>query len=175
MSSTRTQIFVYMNNTKLRYSSYSSCALFSLGDVSQALQHLQLLLQSRGAFFNDFIMEGLRFSSSLYMMLIWLRAFQWVLNNLNSAKEKLNPSLANFRSFFEDPSADTYIEEIIRHMTNNEQQRVAPTRSSGKRRLAELADSDDGGDDINLPGPSYLQQRQEIHSDISDENKQILK
>ena len=156
MSSTRTQTFVYMSNTKLRYSSYLSCALLSLGDVSQALQHLQLLLQSRGAFFNEFIMEGLRFSSSLYLMLIWLRVFQWVLNNPNSVKEKLNPSLANFRSFFEDPSADTYIEGIIRHMTNNEQQQVAPTRSSGKRRLAELADSDDDDEDINLPGPSYL-------------------
>ena len=156
MSSTRTQIFVYMNNTKLRYSSYSSCPLFSLGDVSQALQHLQLLLQSRGAFFNEFIMEGPRFSSSLYLMLIWLRAFQWVLNNPNSVKEKLNPSLANFRSFFEDPSADTYIKGIVSHMTNNEQQRVAPTRPSGKRRLAELADSDDDDEDSNLPAPSYL-------------------
>ena len=77
--------------------------------------------------------------------------------------------------FFEDPSADTYIKGIISHMTNNEQQPVAPTRSSGKRRLAELADSDDDDRDINLPGPSYLKRRQEIHSDNSDENKQILK
>ena len=139
-----------MNNIVLRYSSYSSCALFLLGYVSQALRHLQLLLQSKGAFFDEFIMEGLRFSSSLYMMLIWLRAFQWVLNDPNSVKEKLNPSLTNFRSFFDNHSADTYIEGIIRHMTNNEQQCVAPTRLSGKRKLADLADSDDGNN-INLP------------------------
>ena len=51
---------------------------------------------------------------------------------------------------------------------------MAPTRSSGKRRLAALADSDDDGEDINLPSPSYLKQRQEIHSDNSDENEQIF-
>ena len=76
--------------------------------------------------------------------------------------------------FFEDSSADTYIKGIISHITNNEQQHVAPTRSSGKRRLAALADSDDDGEDINLPSPSYLKQRQEIHSDNSDENEQIF-
>ena len=46
----------------------------------------------------------------------------------------------NFGSFFDDPSADTYIEVIIRHISNNEQQRVTPTRSLGRRRLAELVD-----------------------------------
>ena len=73
-----------------------------------------------------------------------------VLNDPNRVKEKLNPSLTNFRSFFGNPLADTYIEGIIRHMANNEEQCVAPTRLSGKRKLADLADSDDDND-INLP------------------------
>ena len=120
MTSTRTQMYVFMNNIILRYNSYSSCALFLSGDVSQAFRHLQLLLQSKGAFLNEFIMEWLRFNSSLYMMLIWLRSFQWILNNPNSVKERLNPSLINFRSFFDDPLADTYIEGIIKHMRNND-------------------------------------------------------
>ena len=74
------------------------------------------------------------------MMLIWLPAFHWVLNNPNGVKERWNTSLTNFRSFFDDPTADIYIEVIIRHISNNEQQRVTPTRSLGRRRLAELVD-----------------------------------
>ena len=107
-------------------------------------------------------------------MLIWLRSFQWVLNNPNSVKERLNPSLTNFRSFFDNPLADTYIEGIIKHMTNNELQCVAPTRSLGKRRFADLANSDDE-DDTNLPRPSFLERRNEVNSDNSDESEQIVK
>ena len=118
-------------------------------------------------------MEGLRFCSSLYMMLIWLRAFQWVLNNPKCVKEKLTPTLTNFRSFFDDPSADMYREDIIRQMANAEK-RVALTKSSGKRRLAKLLDSDEE-DDINLLGPSFLQRRDQLASDDSDQSELIIK
>ena len=117
-------------------------------------------------------MEGLRFTSSLYTMLIWLRGFQWVLNNPKSVKEKLNPTLTNFRSFFDDPSAVTYIGKIIRHMAQNELQRLPPTKSLGKRRLAELLNSDED-DSLNLPGPNFLEQRNELLSDDSQSLKRV--
>ena len=117
-------------------------------------------------------MEGLRFTSSLYTMLIWLRGFQWVLNNPKSVKEKLNPTLTNFRSFFDDPSAVTYIEKIIRHMAQNELQRLPTTKSLGKRRLAELLNSDED-DSLNLPGPNFLEQRNELLSDDSQSLKRV--
>ena len=117
-------------------------------------------------------MEGLRFTSSLYTMLIWLRGFQWVLNNPKSVKEKLNPTLTNFRSFFDDPSAVIYIEKIIRHMAQNELQRLPPTKSLGKRRLAELLNSDED-DSLNLPGPNFLEQRNELLSDDSQSLKRV--
>ena len=63
-------------------------------------------------------MEGLRFCSLLYIMLIWLHTFHWVLNNPKCVKEKLTPTLTNFRSFFDDRWGDIYIEGIIRQMNN---------------------------------------------------------
>ena len=67
------------------------------GDKQQALNHIQMLLESRSEFLNEFIMEGLLFSSSLYMTLIWLRVFLWDLHNPKTVKEKMNPQLEGFR------------------------------------------------------------------------------
>lgn len=87
-------------------------------------------------------------------------------------QERLNPALTNFRSFFDDPSAVTYIEKIIRHMAQNELQRLPPTKSLGKRRLAELLNSDED-DSLNLPGPNFLEQRNELLSDDSRSLKRV--
>lgn len=67
------------------------------GDKQQALNHIQMLLESRSEFLNEFIMEVLLFSSSLYMTLIWLRVFLWDLHDPKTVKEKMNPQLEGFR------------------------------------------------------------------------------
>ena len=54
-------------------------------------------------------MEGLRFSSTLYMTLIWLQVFRWVPDFPNTVKKMMNPQLEGFRDFFNDPTADNYL------------------------------------------------------------------
>ena len=109
-----------------------------------------MLLESRSEFLNEFITEGLRFSSSLYMTLIWLRVFRWVLNDPKSVKEKMNPQLGGFKDFFEDPTADNYMNCVFKEICKSYSQ-AAPSKSNTKRRLDEIYDSDDTDDDRVLP------------------------
>ena len=109
-----------------------------------------MLLESRSEFLNEFITEGLRFSSSLYMTLIWLRVFRWVLSDPKSVKEKMNPQLGGFKDFFEDPTADNYMDCVFKEISKSYSQ-AGPSRSNTKRRLAKIYDSDDSDDERVLP------------------------
>ena len=126
------------------------CVFASLGDKKQALKHLQLLLESKSEFLNEFMMERLRFSSSLYMTLIWLRVFRWVLHFPDTVKRKMNPQLEGFRDFFEDPTADKYLECIFDEISKTSSQ-PGPSKSNVKRRLADISDSDESDDEAALP------------------------
>ena len=95
-------------------------------------------------------MEGLRFSSSSYMALIWLRVFRWVLDFHQSVKKKMNPQLEGFRNFFKDPTADNYLACIFEEISKTSSQ-AAPSNPNTKRRLADILDSDDGDDEATLP------------------------
>ena len=60
-------------------------------------------------------------------------------------------------------------------MTNiNVGVRLPPTKSPGKRRLAEPLDSDED-DDLNLPGPSFLEWQNQLLSNDSDKSQSLNK
>ena len=60
-------LFKYYLNTSL----YICIFFFFSGDKKQGFKHLQLFFEFKSEFLNEFIMEGLCFSSSLYMTLVW--------------------------------------------------------------------------------------------------------
>ena len=60
-------------------------------------------------------------------------------------------------------------------MTNiNVGERLPPTKFPGKRRLAEPLDSDED-DDLNLPGPSFLEWQNQLLSNDSDKSQSLNK
>ena len=60
-------------------------------------------------------------------------------------------------------------------MTNiNVGVRLPPTKSPGKRRIAEPLDSDED-DDLNLPGPSFLEWQNQLLSNDSDKSQSLNK
>ena len=54
---------------------------FPLGNVGYAINKIQRFACSKSASFTTFIEEGLRFSSLLYLMLIWIRVLKFVFEN----------------------------------------------------------------------------------------------
>ena len=109
------------------------------GDKQQALNHIQMLLESRSKFLSEFIIEGLRFRSSLYKTMIWLRIFRWVLHDPKTIKEKMNPQLEGFKNFFDDPTADNYMNCVFKEISNTYSQ-PDPSRSNTKRCLLQNND-----------------------------------
>ena len=63
--------------------------LFILGDVREALNKVKQYVTSESAFFNAFLEEGLRFSTSVYLCLIWICVLKQVFQNSNEAVEHL--------------------------------------------------------------------------------------
>ena len=69
---------------------YNTCLFnifFISGDVREALQKVKQYVTSESAFFNAFLEEGLRFSSSMYLCLIWIRVLKHVFENPSEAFE----------------------------------------------------------------------------------------
>ena len=54
---------------------------FRSGNVEDALKKIKKLIFWKSAFFQAFIEEGLKFTSSLYLMLIWIRVLRFVCEN----------------------------------------------------------------------------------------------
>ena len=61
--------------------------LFPLGDIEHALKKIRKFVCSKLAFLEAFIEEGLKFSSSLYLMLIWIHIFKFVFENPTEVKK----------------------------------------------------------------------------------------
>lgn len=80
---------------------------FFSGDKKKALKHVPLLIKLKSKFLNKVIMKGLRFSSSLYIPLIWLRIFWWNPDFPQTVEKKMN------WDFFIDPTADNYLQCIF--------------------------------------------------------------
>ena len=95
-------------------------------------------------------MEGLGFSSLLYMALLWLRIFQWILDFPMSVKKKMNPQLEGFRDFFNDPTADNYLKCIFDEISKTSSH-AGPSKSNIKRHLADIIDSDESDNEAALP------------------------
>ena len=75
-----------------------------LGDRAQALRKILQLVESKSEFLEEFMLEGLQFSSSMYLCLIWLHIFRYVLQNPKDIKKKLSPMLTSFGAFFSNPT-----------------------------------------------------------------------
>ena len=106
-------------------------------------------MTSESAFFHAFLEEGLRFSSSLYLCLIWIRVLRHVFENPNEAAEYLK-SHTFFKEFVSRPSTDAYVDGLC-----NSLQSIcigSPViRSTENRRLSEML-MDESSSDNEIPG-----------------------
>ena len=82
-----------------------------LSDVREALSKVRRFVTSKSAFFNAFIQESLRFSSCLYLYLIWICTLRHVFENPKEAVEYLK-SHPFFKEFVSSPSTDAYIDAL---------------------------------------------------------------
>ena len=97
---------------------------------------MRRFVTSESAFFNAFIEKGLRFSSSLYLCLIWIRVLRHVFENPKEAVEYLK-SHPFFKEFVIRPSTDAYINGLCDSLQST--CIGSPVkRSSEKRRLSNM-------------------------------------
>ena len=120
--------------------------IFVSGDRAQALRKILQLVEWKSKFLEEFIMEGLRFNSSMYLSLIWLEIFRNVLKNPRDVKKKLNPILISFADFFNNPTRDNYVQGLINDMSKLT---ITPQKHyTVKRKLSESAEFDDSEQDM---------------------------
>ena len=72
---------------------------FHLGDVEDALKKIKKFICSKLAFFQAFIEERLKFTSSLYLMLIWIRVLKFEFENPMEVGKQIRqiPKNADYR------------------------------------------------------------------------------
>ena len=120
--------------------------IFVLGDRAQALRKVLQLVESKSEFLQEFIMEGLRFSSSMYLSLIWLTIFHYVLKNPREVKKKLSPMLTSFADFLNNLTRDTYVEGLVNDILKLT---ITPQKHyTAKKSTTQLSLSDDSEPDI---------------------------
>ena len=107
--------------------------------MEESLAELRKLLQKK-KYIRHFIEEGLRFSSSMYLLLIWMRVFQWVLDNPHDVQKELYSSLPHFNKFCKSPTTDNYLKGLTNSF-NSLTISIMPSPSGVKRRLADIHDS----------------------------------
>ena len=86
-----------------------------LGDVREAVVKVRQFVESESAFFNAF-MEGMRLSSSLYLMLIWIRVLKYIFQNLSEVAEKMKKTHPSFQEFLREKTTDAYIDGLCKSM-----------------------------------------------------------
>ena len=60
-----------------------------LGDVQETIfKTRRQYVESESAFFNAFMEEGMRFNSSLYLTLIWIRILKYIFQNPSQVADK---------------------------------------------------------------------------------------
>ena len=117
-----------------------------LGDVREAVEKVRQFVESESAFFNAFLKEGLRFSSSMYLGLIWIRILKHVFQNLDEAAKHLK-NHPFFKNFVARPSTEPYIEGLCNSLQSLSIGSPVK-RPSVKRRLLDMvSDSSDDQDD----------------------------
>lgn len=125
-------------------------------------------MESESAFFNAFLEEGLRFSSSLYLCLIWIRVLKHVFQYPKEAADHLinHPF---FKEFVAKPSTETYIDglcESLRSVCIGSPVRLP----KAKRRLSDMLDTDDETEsDTETTAPSIKRSRVIWHSETEED------
>ena len=82
----------------------------------------------------------------MYLLLIWMRVFQWVLDNLNEIFRELASNLPNFKKFYKSPTTDHYIQGLVDSL-NSMGISATPSPSGPKHRLADTHDSSESEDE----------------------------
>ena len=141
-----------------------------LGDVREAINKVRRYVESESAFFNAFLEEGLRFSLSLYLCLIWIRILKHVFQKPNEAADQLinHPF---FREFVTRPSTETYIDGLCESL-----QSVcigSPVKlPSAKRRLSEILDQETSDEETasDTSAPPIKKSRVIWHSESEEDD-----
>ena len=118
-----------------------------LGDIRETVEKVRRFVESELAFFNAFLEEGLRFSSSMYLRLIWIRVLKHVFQNQEEAAKHLK-NHHFFKKFVARPSTEAFIEGLCNSLQSLSIGSPVK-RPSVKRRLLDMvSDSSDDEDDV---------------------------
>ena len=122
---------------------------FRSGDVEDALKKIKKFVCSKPAFFQVFIEEGLKFTSSLYLMLIWIQVLKFILGNpMEVGKQMVNVPF--FDKFQKTQTTDNYVDGLVRSMAGLKIS-ATPERPAVTRSLAEMEDSEEEEETEILP------------------------
>ena len=88
-----------------------------LGDVQEALGKIEQYVKLESAFFNTFLAEGMRFSSSLYLMLIWIRVLKFIFQNPIEVAEKRKTSQHFFHVFWRKEQRNNILMDFVSHLS----------------------------------------------------------
>lgn len=123
-------------------------------------------LTSESVFLDTFVEEGLKFASSLYLSLIWLRAGKFVMKNPQIVLQNLHPAATGFTHFKRDVPADGYVQDIATAL--GALNLTSPTKESVKRKLLiDIPSSDD--EEVPMPAKKKVKN----DSDSYDEETTI--
>ena len=87
-----------------------------LGDVQEAVNKIRQYVESESTFFNEFLEEGMRFSSSLYLMLIWIRVLKFIFQSLNDVAERMKKLHPFFKDFLTKRTTEAYIDGLCQSL-----------------------------------------------------------
>ena len=117
-----------------------------LGDIRETVEKVRRFVESELAFFNAFLEVGLRFSSLMYLCLIWIRVLKHVFQNKGEAAKHLK-NQHFFKKLVARPSTEAYIEGLCNSLQSLSIGSPVK-RPSVKRRLLDMvSDSSDDEDD----------------------------
>lgn len=119
-----------------------------LGNVREAFCKIKGYVESEPAFFNTFLEERLRISSSLYLTLIWVRVLKYIFQNTSQVVEKMKKSHPCFQEFLRKKTREAYVDGLCESLKSI--CIASPMKKPGaKRRLS----------DIMSESASYLTQK----------------
>ena len=85
--------------------------------------------------------EGLKFSSSLYLLLIYVRVLRFVFENPSKTSEHM-VNVPFFHEFQKSPTCENYIDALVNSMAGLSMS-APPTPASAKHRLVDIQDSEE--------------------------------
>ena len=93
--------------------------------------------------------EGLKFSSLLYLLLIWVRVLRFVFENPSKISERM-VNVPFFLEFQKSLTCENYIDALVNSMAGLSMS-APPTPASAKRRLVDIQDSEEEEDVVQRP------------------------